>query len=94
MVCHSRIGGAVDEPKIGTFNIVDNSYQFEIGMTWEQFVQSKYNTDNNYRIVGNNVHSGSGTYEYAIAYGSNHDYNRVLKDDYIINGERYGTTKA
>lgn len=38
-----------------TFYVVDTSYQCEEGMTWEEFVNSEYNSEGLFQISGNYV---------------------------------------
>lgn len=65
------------------FNVMNFSYQAEAGMTWSQFINSKYNTDG----FGSN---GSGVFcdgEYvSVDYSSS---NLVSPDDVIIDGHSY-----
>lgn len=38
-----------------TFYVVDTAYQCEEGMTWEEFVNSEYNSEGLFQISGNFV---------------------------------------
>ena len=80
----------VEEVQLGTFNIVDNTnngaittYQFEEGMTWEEFINSEYNTDNIFQcstIVCWDSHAESL---------HNEDSSYVYITETIINGGNY-----
>ena len=54
-----------------TFKISGTSYQAEVGMTWEEWVNSDYNTGN-YYINGSLITVGDGNY---IMTDYHHQYN-------------------
>ena len=82
------------EPKITSFKILDTEYQIEEGMTWEEWVNSDYNTGN-YNIADNRIRM-STKYVY-ISYGKktadyvkpgdviteNYQYNKVIESPII-----------
>lgn len=46
------------EPQLATFTILSklsNDFQYLTGMTWQEFVESEYNTNNSFSISGQNV---------------------------------------
>lgn len=68
--------------EIGTFTFNGSDYQFEIGMTWEEFVASDYNTAG-LAITGSSLSYGSSTVMY------NGSYNGTYATDTIMSGVTY-----
>ena len=59
---------------ISTFRVKDRqSYNFEVGMTWAQFISSKYN-------VNNVFYAGDSLY-YQVQYNDNGDSLTILNND-------------
>ena len=75
--------------KIGTFQVYDYTFSFEIGMTWRDWINSKYNTAQA-SLGGTEVLIISIS---AYPIGVNTQI-RVRADDVIINGYSYVTTVA
>lgn len=50
-------------PTIISFTIYDTSYQAVEGMTWQEWVNSEYNTGNAFSIEGGSVKNGTLTIE-------------------------------
>lgn len=81
-----------DTPIPEEFNATFKTYQFEAGMTWKQWLNSKYNVDN-FSIVDKNGNELDGPYIY-VPYMYNgerpvkiygHDYNHPEYNKHIIN---------
>lgn len=89
------VNEAEEEVKVNTFEIwntisndLDDTYQYEDGMTWDKFINSEYNTDS-FALYGsnNNIVGKSGTYLYNSS-GSASSTDYVYKTD-IINKSKY-----
>ena len=83
------------EKELITFTVDEVQYQAEEGMTWEEFVNSEYNTDNLIHI-NNDRDSDNCVYKkkYEGQAGATYfvftaDSNMVLKKDLIISNESY-----
>lgn len=77
----------VNEVKLITFYIDNREYQYEEGMTWEEWINGQYNTDNfifyGY-IIKNNGYQCDGLYVYT---NGRHIY--VKGTDYIDEKNTY-----
>ena len=73
--------------KIITFLFRDSEYMAKEGMTWEQFVNSEYNTIGLY--ISDNILYAPGDYR---IYNIKDFYNNVNITDYIIENESYDTS--
>lgn len=73
-----------------TFTIEGTSYQSVPGMTWEEWVQSTYNTDNLWRVDQGNLVLRDGPYSgtFYIVQFSSED---VSPSDEIVSGRSYTT---
>ena len=67
-----------------SFTIVGTSYQAEEGMTWEQWVNSEYNT-NHYFITGTDSRIYQSHNTFVTGYGEN----AIHKNDTIISAYKY-----
>lgn len=84
----------IDEEGMGSFYYVDyykeiHQIDFEIGMTWREYINSDYNknSDDRLSLKKGYIETLSMTCYYLI----DSDLNTVNPDDYIINYYRYGT---
>lgn len=83
----SSYADAITNMFLITFTIYDKEYQAEEGMTWEEWVNSKYNTKN-WKISNNYILTRGGTLYYANRKEIIPWY--VYKSDKINNLETYG----
>lgn len=80
-VCDNESEIHYNELKLITFTINSVQYQAVDGMTWGEFINSKYNIDNNIYIIDN-----------TIAYGNIYAPANINANinDVIISNKRYG----
>ena len=93
---NEKLGKVVDETvtesdinelfvEIGTFAVNQDSFNFEVGITWEEYINSDYNTNNNFSNTNGNVYYFDG-----IGTGSIRYKNETVKiSDSIVNGGEY-----
>jgi hypothetical protein len=77
----------VNDTKLITFYIDNKEYQYEKGMTWEEWINSQYNTDNFVfygNVIKNNGYRCDGLYVYT---NGRHIY--VEGTDYIDEKNTY-----
>lgn len=63
----NNVNNNVNDTKLITFYIDNREYQYEEGMTWKEWINSEYNTDNFvfYRnVIKNNGYRCDGLYVY------------------------------
>ena len=80
------------ESNLITFTVIDKDYQAEEGMTWNQWLNSEYNTINAYEDnYGHYIEASAflGEYVDGIYIISYQDGTPVLLDDIIINNHNY-----
>lgn len=70
--------------QIGSNNLPGNIYYAESGMTWEEFVNSKYNIDSYFSLSGSYI-----SYGYTMVCSTNSYSNRVITTDVIESKYRY-----
>ena len=84
---NNDVNGDVQEAEIKTFKLDGVDYQYEVGMTWETWVNSPYNTLGAY-IETDSIYIGIGCSSKVIS--SDGSYSRTIKrDNYIIQNEYY-----
>ena len=72
-----------------TFTVGGVEYQAEEGMTWEQYVNSVYNTEGFY-IEGGGIFQGPSQWDRGQIYNDNRFSTLTKSSDTIINGNSYG----
>lgn len=83
----NNVNNNVNDTKLITFYIDNKEYQYENGMTWEEWINSQYNTDNfifYVDIIKNNGYRCDGLYVY-----TNSRYIYVKGTDYIDEKNTY-----
>ena len=89
----------VKEVQLDTLRIYDKEYTFEVGMTWEEWINSEYNTDNYFVSacqIRKNVEGDTNGIVYGTPFkyesdetGCSYDY--VQPNDEIVKDELYST---
>ena len=79
---------AENSPNLITFIINNLEYQAEEGMTWEEWVNSGYNTCDAYILSNGKINLYNINFEY-IYNSTNNEYNGVYTTDIIQNNHRY-----
>ena len=81
------VNGDVQGPEIKTFKLDGVDYQYEVGMTWESWINSSYNTLGAY-IKTDLIHIGIGCSSKIISSDGSYSGN-MTSDNYIIQNEYY-----